>query len=221
LLAADFGRLAFSALLAEAAGADSIHMDIVDGHFAPNFAFGPGAVAAVRKVTNLPLIVHLEIDCPDAFLVPFAEAGADTILFHPEVLADPLRTVEEIRRLGRCPGLSLLPTTPLSSVQAIVDSVPILLFLGVPPGFGGGRLDSGVYEKVRQAGEFAQQTGNDFEIAVDGGIDVNNVPALAAAGVDVIVSGTYIFEGPGPRERIDALRRAIEAVHKSSPRDVS
>jgi ribulose-phosphate 3-epimerase len=220
LLAADFGRLAYSALLAEASGADSIHMDVVDGHFALNFAFGPSAVAAVRRVTDLPLIVHLEVDCPGDFLEPFADAGADTILFQPEVLDEPERVVEEIHRLGKRAGLSLLSSTSVSSVRRAVHWVDTLLFLGVPPGFGGGRLDTGVYEKVRQARELARQMQKDIETVVDGGVDVENAPALAAAGVDVFVSGTYIFGGPGPRERIGALRRAIETVQVSCPRDV-
>lgn len=216
LLAADWGRLAYCAHLLEAAGADSIHMDIVDGHFARNLTFGPDAVAAVRKATRLPLAVHLEIDCPDVFLEPFALAGADTIIFHAETAAEPLRTIEQIRRLGKCPGLALTPSKPVSHIEDILHAVPILLLLSVPPGFGGALLNPEIHGKIRQTRELAQCVPNGFEITVDGGVNLSNASALVAAGADVLVSGTYIFASSDPKERIDALRKAIQAAYADS-----
>ena len=215
LLAADFGNLVAWARLVEAAGADSLHLDVVDGHFAPNFAFGPDAVAAIRKVVRIPLVVHLEIDCPDKFLEPFAQAGADIIFFHPEESAAPLRAVETIKRLGKIPGFSVLPSTPVASLEEIIDAVPVVVFLCVPPGFGGASLDPGVYQKLRQARKLAQRLSHDLEITVDGGVNLSNAPALATAGADVFVCGTYIFDSPDPQMRIQALREAIQTMSDS------
>ncbi len=215
LLAADFGRLAESACFMEDAGADSLHLDVVDGHFARNFAFGPAAVAAIRRAVDLPLVVHLEIERPDLFLEPFVEAGADAIVCHVETTPEPHRTIETMCRLGVRPGLALCPTTPVLTAEAVIEAVPLLLLLAVPPGFGGARLDQGIFHRLRQVRRIAQSRGHPLEIVVDGGVRLENAGALAAAGADTLVSGAGIFDSPDPRARIAALRRAATAAGDS------
>jgi len=179
-----------------------------------NFSFGSAAVAAVRKFTRLQLTVHLEIDCPDEFLEPFARAGADTILFHPETSSDPLRTIERIRLLGKSPGLALQLSIPVSEVAGLLPFVPALLLLGVPPGFGGAPINQSIFEKIRQARATDAGRVSRLEILVDGGVNLSNAAELATAGADHFVCGSYIFNGPDPGEKIESLRQVLLAVRE-------
>ena len=212
LLAADFRRLVDSIHKAEDAGVDSFHIDIVDGHFAKNFSFGPDAVIAVRESTKLPLSVHLEIDCPDEFLEVFIRAGADTIFFHKETSKDPLQAIEYILRLGRRPGLALVPSASFSHINNLVRLISSILVLGVPPGFGGATLNPNTVNKIRKLNDIKKNSSNSFEIVVDGGINLNNIAELAAVGVDTFVIGTYLFTGNNIRNRVALLREKIETA---------
>ena len=196
LLAADFSRLAEEVQSVEAAGADWLHLDVMDGHFVPNLTIGPSVVASIRRVTRLPLDVHLMIDDPGTYVAPFIEAGAQHITCHIEApgVADAARLsslVQEIRRRGTTVGISLKPATPVERLQPVLALVDLVLVMTVEPGFGGQRFMADMLPKVRWLRE--RFSG---EIEVDGGLDGATAPPCIAAGASVIVAGTSIFGAP-------------------------
>lgn len=213
ILAADFAALGTAVREAEAAGADYIHVDVMDGHFVPNISIGIPVVAALRRVTRLPMDVHLMIEAPERYLADFARAGADIITVHVETCPHLHRTLQQIRELGARPGVTLNPATSLETLHEALPLVEQVLVMTVNPGFGGQGYISTMTAKVARLAEMIQQTGSPAEIEVDGGIDERTAPGIVAAGATVLVAGTAIFGHPaGIAAGIAALRHAAQGL---------
>ncbi len=208
ILSADFGRLADEVRAAEAAGADWIHVDVMDGRFVPNITIGPLVVEAVRKVTKLPIDAHLMIVEPERYVEAFARAGADLVSVHAEVSPHLHRTLQAIRAAGAKPAVALNPSTPLSAVEWVLGDCEMALIMTVNPGFGGQRYIEACTEKVRRLRAMADARGQPLDIEVDGGIKPDTVAPVAAAGANVFVAGTAVFGAPDYRAAIGAIRRA-------------
>ncbi|MFW6214894.1 MAG: ribulose-phosphate 3-epimerase [Alkalispirochaetaceae bacterium] len=206
ILSADFSRLAQGVELCEAAGADWIHVDVMDGHFAPNLGFAPKTVADIRGLTKLPLDVHLMVDNPETMIAPFAEAGADRITFHIEASVHAHRTCRVIRNLGCLVGLSLVPSTPLEMVRELLPEIDLLLVMTVNPGFGGQALIPSCLEKVGRAAGMRRERGVGFLIQVDGGINEETYRDAIDAGAEVLVSGSSFFNAPDPAAYIARMK---------------
>ena len=209
ILAADFARLGDEVRAADAAGADWIHVDVMDGHFVPNISIGPLVVKALRPLTKKPLDVHLMIAPADPYLEAFAKAGADIITIHPEAGPHLERSLSVIRSLGKRAGVALNPPTPESAIGYVIDKVDLVLAMTVNPGFGGQSFIPAVVDKIRV---LRKMIGNrPIDLEVDGGITPETAPLAAAAGANVLVAGSAIF-GAGGRDayasRISALRAA-------------
>ncbi len=195
ILAADFSRLGDEINAVEAAGADYIHIDVMDGHFVPNITVGPAVVAALRPLTSLPFDVHLMISPVDAFVSQFAEAGADIITVHPEAGPHVHRTVQMIKQLGKKAGVSLNPGTPADAVDHLLEDVDLVLVMTVNPGFGGQSFLAAQLGKIEVLREKIDATGRVIDLEVDGGITAETAPSVVAAGADVLVAGTATFRG--------------------------
>jgi ribulose-phosphate 3-epimerase len=206
LLAADFARLADEVAAIEAAGADWLHLDIMDGHFVPNISFGPVVIKALRKHTKMPFDVHLMIEPVDPLLASFAEAGADHILFHPEAGPHPHRTLQAIKAHGCKAGLVLNPGTPVAHVETLLDMLDIVLVMSVNPGFGGQKFLASQLNKIAALRRMFDAGGWDIRLEVDGGIDAATAPRCIAAGADTFVAGTAVFGAPDYKAAIDAIR---------------
>ncbi|WP_376790306.1 ribulose-phosphate 3-epimerase [Thermoflexus sp.] len=214
ILSADFACLARAVTEVVEAGADWIHVDVMDGHFVPNLTFGMPIVAALRRVTRLPLDVHLMIEAPERYLEAFARAGADRLIVHVEACPHLHRVIQGIRGLGLRAGVALNPATPLSALEEILPDVDQVLIMTVNPGFGGQAFIERMLEKVRRARRMIDALGRSIELEVDGGVGPENAPALVEAGATVLVAGASIFEAPeGPTEALRRLREAIQHVH--------
>ena len=213
ILSADFGRLAEEVSAAEEAGADWIHVDVMDGHFVPNITLGPEIVAAVRRTTNLPLDVHLMIEKPERHLAAFAAAGASLITVHQETCPHLHRTVEQIRELGARPGVTLNPATPLSTLTDIVAYVDLLLVMSVNPGFGGQHYIPSSSDKLMRARRLIDEAGRGAatELEVDGGIKVSTASPAVRSGATVLVAGNAVYRHPeGIAAAVRELRHAAE-----------
>jgi ribulose-phosphate 3-epimerase len=210
ILSADFGRLAEEVRAVEAAGADVIHVDVMDGRFVPNITIGPLVVAALRKVTKLPLDVHLMIVEPEKYIEAFAGAGADTILVHAEACIHLHRTLEAIRKLGKRAGAVLNPATPEDALSYVLDSLDQVLVMSVNPGFGGQSFIPQVLPKVRALREAIGSRAVDIEM--DGGIAPGTAGPAAAAGTRLLVAGSAVFHAPDYAKAIAELRREAEAA---------
>ena len=197
ILSADFGRLAEEVAAAEAAGADYIHVDIMDGRFVPNITIGPLVVRAVRKATKLPLDVHLMIVEPERYVDEFASAGADLITVHAEASPHLHRTVEHIRSLGKRASVALNPHSSLDSLHIVLPELSMVLLMTVNPGFGGQRFIQAVVPKIRELREEIVRRGLDVDIEVDGGIAADTAPIVVGAGANVLVAGNAVFAAPG------------------------
>ena len=193
ILAADFARLGEQVQLAERAGADRIHVDVMDGHFVPNISIGPLIVQALRPVTKLALETHLMISDPDAYLSAFRAAGSDSLLVHVEGNPHVHRTVQSIRGLGAKAGIVLNPATPASAIEEILPDVDLVLVMTVNPGFGGQKFIPSTLPKIARLREMIQRVNPACELEVDGGIDVATLPQAARAGADVFVAGSSVF----------------------------
>ena len=210
ILSSDFAHLADEIAAVERAGADFVHVDVMDGHFVPNLTIGPPIVEAIRKVTSLPLDVHLMMTNPDSFLTEFAEAGATYLTVHVETCPHLHRTIQCIKDKGVKAGVTLNPATPLAHIEAILPDVDLLLIMSVNPGFGGQRFIHQSLQKIRAARMMIDRLGHAVLLEVDGGIKVDNAAAIVEAGADVLVAGSAIFEVPGRdyRKVIGELRVA-------------
>ncbi len=210
ILAADFSRLGEETQRVEAAGADWIHLDIMDGHFVDNISFGPAVVATVRKLTKLPLDVHLMIEHPDHYAPRFAEAGANSITVHvePEAKHDVAKTLRAIRDAGCRAGLSLNPATPFAAIEDYLTSIDLLLVMTVHPGFGGQAFRPEMMDKVKRARNWQRIQNAALDIEVDGGINAETARLSIANGANVLVAGTSIFRAPDYRAAIASLRGA-------------
>jgi ribulose-phosphate 3-epimerase len=197
ILSADFGRLAEEVAAADAAGADYIHVDIMDGRFVPNITIGPLVVRAVRKATKLPLDVHLMIVEPERYVEEFARAGADLITVHAEASPHLHRTVEQIRSLGKRASVALNPHSSLDSLHVVLPELSMVLLMTVNPGFGGQRFIEAVVPKIRELREEVVRRGLDVDIEVDGGIAADTAPIVVGAGANVLVAGSAVFAAPG------------------------
>ncbi len=211
ILSADFGRLADEVRAAEAGGADWIHVDVMDGRFVPNITIGPLVVEAVRKVTKLPIDVHLMIVEPERYVEAFARAGADLVSVHAEVSPHLHRTLQAIRAAGAKPAVALNPSTPLSAVEWVLGDCEMVLLMTVNPGFGGQRYIEACTDKVRQLRAVADARRLPLDIEVDGGIKGDTVGRVVAAGANVFVAGTAVFGASDYRAAIAEIRRAAAA----------
>jgi len=209
ILSADFSRLGREVRAVEKAGADAIHVDVMDGHFVPNITIGPLVVAGLRKLTPLPLDVHLMIEEPKRYIEAFAKAGSTWVTFHAEVCYSLRRMVKEVRKLGIRPGVVLNPATPLKTLYPILDEVDLVLLMSVNPGFGGQPFIPGTLKKIERLRKIADQNGYPLEIEVDGGIKVENIGEASRAGGDIFVVGTGIFKTANYQVTMRSLRQEI------------
>ena len=210
ILSADFGRLAEEVRAVEAAGADYVHVDVMDGRFVPNITIGPLVVEAVRKATKLPVDVHLMIVEPERYVEQFAKAGASLISVHAEVSPHLHRTLQAIRAAGARPAVALNPSTDLSAIEWVLGDCDLVLVMTVNPGFGGQKYVEACTEKVRRLRAAADARGQPLEIEVDGGVNPETAAKVAAAGANVLVAGTAVFGAPDYRGAIAEIRAGAE-----------
>ncbi len=217
ILSADFGALRDEVAAVAAAGADWIHVDVMDGHFVPNLTFGPVVVKAIRRATDLPFDVHLMITDPDTYAPQFRDAGADSITIHAEATAHLHRSLQVVRATGARVGVSLNPHTPLDVLDYVLEDVDLVLLMTVNPGFGGQSFIRNVLPKLRELRRRVDERGLNVDIQVDGGVNSATIFEVAAAGADVFVAGSAVFGAPDYGKVITDLRnRAIEGFSKRS-----
>lgn len=210
ILSADFSKLGEEIMAMEAAGADWIHIDVMDGHFVPNITIGPAVVKSLRKLTRLPFDVHLMIKHPERFLDAFADAGSDVITVHVETAAHLHRTVTRIRDLGLKAGVSLNPASPLMLTDTILADIDLLLVMTVNPGFGGQQFIQSMLPKIRQARKWIDQKAPAVILEVDGGVNLDNMPALIEAGADAFVAGAAIFGSINYSDTISRMKTLFQ-----------
>ncbi|NLN40222.1 MAG: ribulose-phosphate 3-epimerase [Smithella sp.] len=208
ILSADGGRLSQEIQAVEKAGADWIHVDVMDGQFVPNITMGPAIISAVRKATKLPFDVHLMIKNPENYIGAFADAGADYITVHVEAASHLHRTLGLIRKAGKKAGVSLNPATPLCLVEEILPEIDLLLIMSVNPGFGGQKFIESSLAKIKKAADMIAGLTQKPLLEVDGGVNLQNISSIAGAGADVLVAGAAVFGTPDYAQTITALKAA-------------
>lgn len=211
ILSADFARLGEEIKAIEVAGADYVHVDVMDGHFVPNITIGPLVVEAIRPVTSLPLDVHLMIENPDDYIPAFAEAGADIIVVHAEAVRHLHRTLQLIKSYGKKAGVSLNPATSLAALDIILPELDLVLLMTVNPGFGGQSFINASLEKIAELRQRIDHLGMPIELEVDGGVKVDNIERIAAAGADVFVAGSAVFGSADYQGTISQLKENAAA----------
>jgi ribulose-phosphate 3-epimerase len=209
-LSADFSRLKDEIEAVEAAGADWLHVDVMDGHFVPNITIGPVVVEAVRKVAKIPLDVHLMITDPDKYAPEFIKAGADWVSIHPDTCGDPNATLKKIRQLGAKTSVAVNPDVPLEKVERCFPDIDMILMMTVFPGFGGQAFIPDVLPKIEQVRKTIEDRKLPILVEVDGGVKSDNIDRVFRAGAEVIVSGSGIFRTPNYAETIRHMRKAVE-----------
>jgi len=215
LLSADFAALGDAVRVAQDAGADLIHFDVMDGHFVPNITMGPPVLKSIARIARVPLDVHLMIDDPDRYAEAFADAGAGSIAVHAEAVVHLHRTIHFVKSLGVKAGVAINPATPVSALEEIAGDVDYVLVMTVNPGFGGQTFIPRSESKVRAVRALLAARGSRAPIAVDGGIDVQTAPRITAAGADILVAGNAVFGASDPARAIHELRAAAEAAVSS------
>jgi ribulose-phosphate 3-epimerase len=219
ILSADFAALGDAIAATERGGADLIHVDVMDGHFVPNITIGPPVVTSIKRVATVPLDVHLMITDPDRYIEAFAKAGAAMMSVHVEVLPHLHRTVHAIQALGKQAGVVLNPATPIVALEDIAADVDYVLVMSVNPGFGGQTFIPRSESKVREVRALLDRAGNRAPVAIDGGIDQQNVARVVSAGARIIVAGSAIFHAPDPERATRELKAAaLGAVTTAIPR---
>jgi len=209
ILSADFSRLKDEIQAVEAAGADWLHVDVMDGHFVPNITIGPVVVESIRKVTRIPLDVHLMITDPDKYAPEFIKAGADWISIHPDTCADSNASLQKIRELGASASIAVNPDVPLINVEACLPDIDMILMMTVFPGFGGQAFIPSVVPKIEAVRKIIDDRKLSVLVEVDGGIKADNIDLVVRAGAEVIVSGSGIFKTPDYAETIRQMRHAV------------
>jgi len=212
ILAADFSKLAEEVKDVEKAGADLIHIDVMDGHFVPNITMGPIVVEALRPITGLPLDVHLMIENPDAYIEQFAKAGADYITVHVEACRHLHRTIQLIRSFGVKPCVVLNPHTPVEHILHILEDVDMVLFMTVNPGFGGQKFIHSVLPKVKQLSDLIKEKGLTIDIEIDGGVNEETIIPCVEAGATILVAGSAIYNEENRTEALQRIKAAGESV---------
>lgn len=217
ILSADFSRLEAQIRAVEAGGAEVLHLDIMDGHFVPNLTLGPAVVKSIRRVTRLPLDVHLMVTDPLAFAGPFRKAGADWITFHLEAVTDPVATAAAIRRLGAKVGMALNPDTPLEAAIPILSDIDLFLVMTVHPGFSGQAFRSDVVPKVAAAAAWKAEHHLHYALEVDGGIGLETAPEVIRAGAEILVAGNAVYGREDPEAAVRALLQVAAEAGEASP----
>jgi ribulose-phosphate 3-epimerase len=209
ILSADFSRLGDEVRAVERGGADVIHVDVMDGHFVPNITIGPLVVQGLKKLTSLPLDVHLMIENPEQYIEAFAQVGSDWITFHAEACSHPKRVIKKIRQLNVRPGVVLKPATPLKTLFPLLEDLDLVLIMSVNPGFGGQSFIPSTLKKIARLKKLIDENRYPLEIEVDGGVKIENIREVSKAGGDVFVVGTGIFKTDNYGETIKNLREEI------------
>lgn len=209
ILSADFSRLGDDIRAVEEAGADYIHIDVMDGHFVPNITIGPIVVESIRKVTHLPLDVHLMISNPDQYIKDFIKAGSNILSVHAETCPHLQRTINHIRELGTKPAAVLNPSTSLSTLEYILEEVDMVLLMTVNPGFGGQQFIPSMIPKIKKMRSLIDEKKLPVELEVDGGINLDNINKVAKAGADVIVAGSAIFKSKDCKETVRQMKKKL------------
>lgn len=212
ILAANFAKLGEEVLEVEKAGAELIHIDVMDGHFVPNITMGPIVVEALRPLTTLPLDVHLMIENADQYIEAFAKAGADYITVHVEACPHLHRTIQLIRSFGVKPGVVLNPHTPVESIQHVLEDIDMVLFMTVNPGFGGQKFIHSVVPKVKQLSNIIRERNLSIEIEIDGGINEETIKPCVEAGATILVAGSAIYNAPDKGKALQAIKEAGMSV---------
>jgi ribulose-phosphate 3-epimerase len=207
VLSADLGRLAEQVERAVAGGADWLHVDVMDGHFVPNLTFGAPIVRALRRLTEIPIDVHLMVQHPERYLAEFADAGSSVFTFHPEATIHVQRHLATARQLGMSAGLALNPATPLMFLEEVLDDVDLVLIMSVNPGYGGQSYIASSTEKIRRARALLDLKGSSAVLEVDGGITNDTIAEAWGAGADTFVAGTAVFGTPDPAQAVRELKR--------------
>ena len=206
ILSADFSKLGEEIQAIEKAGADWVHIDVMDGHFVPNITIGPVVIQHIRPLTSLPFDVHLMIENPERYIESFAQAGSDIITVHAEVCPDITSVISSIQKMGCKAGVSINPDTPVSTIEEIIPSADLILIMSVFPGFGGQKFIETVLPKIKQTSDIIKRTGKTIHLEVDGGITNKNASIVIHNGADVLVAGSYVFKNKNYKTAIDSLR---------------